>query len=34
VTVRTFFIGKPSFDGFGKFGPKKKKAKVIFHMEK
>ena len=25
VTVRTFFIGKPSFGGFGKFGPKTKK---------
>ena len=25
VTVRTFFIGKPSFDGFGKFSPKTKK---------
>ena len=26
VTVRTFFIGKPSFDGFGKFSPKTKSA--------
>ena len=25
VTVRTFFIGKPSFGGFGKFSPKTKK---------
>ena len=25
VTVRTFFISKPSFDGFGKFSPKTKK---------
>ena len=29
VTVRTFFIGKPSFDGFGKFSPKTKKRVLL-----
>jgi len=34
VTVRTFFIGKPSFGGFGKFSPKTKKARSSFCSER
>ena len=33
VTVRTFFIGKPSFGGFGKFSPKTKSAFLFLFRE-